>query len=185
MPLNPETHSGQRLLRPFRPLSSPNRSARTFCRNDRACTVQSRSRSMPSCWKSSSRRQTRFWRRSVTSRHNWLLIRAISDALTTLRRSAHTLKGSGRMVGLTDMGDAAWALEQTLNMWLRQDMVVTPELLALITEAHKLFSRWVAALEHRSCGYSRIRSDNGRARRRLLRGEEPRSPAPVPSRCRA
>ena len=50
-----------------------------------------------------------------------------TEALTTLRRSAHTLKGSGRMVGLTDMGDAAWALEQTLNMWLRQDMVVTPD----------------------------------------------------------
>ena len=69
------------------------------------------------------------------------------DALTTIRRSAHTLKGSGRMVGLVDMGEAAWALEQTLNMWLRQDMAVTHDLLALIADAHSLFSRWVAALE--------------------------------------
>ncbi|WP_153147457.1 Hpt domain-containing protein [Dechloromonas sp. H13] len=72
------------------------------------------------------------------------------EALTTIRRSAHTLKGSGRMVGLTEMGETAWALEQTLNMWLRQDMAVTPDLLALIADAHALFSRWVAALEQGS-----------------------------------
>lgn len=73
-----------------------------------------------------------------------------SAALTTIRRSAHTLKGSGRMVGLADMGEAAWALEQTLNMWLRQDMAATSGLLNLIGDAHQLFSRWVAALEHGS-----------------------------------
>jgi len=82
--------------------------------------------------------------------HERLLAANVNDneALTTIRRSAHTLKGSGRMVGLTDMGEAAWALEQTLNMWLRQDMTATPELLTLIADAHQLFSRWVAALDH-------------------------------------
>ena len=39
------------------------------------------------------------------------------EALSTIRRSTHTLKGSGRMVGLTDLGDAAWELEQTINLW--------------------------------------------------------------------
>jgi chemosensory pili system protein ChpA (sensor histidine kinase/response regulator) len=73
-----------------------------------------------------------------------------TDALTTIRRSAHTLKGSGRMVGLVDLGEAAWELEQTLNMWLRQDMSVTPDLLTLISDAHQLFSRWVVALEQRT-----------------------------------
>jgi len=72
------------------------------------------------------------------------------EALTTIRRSAHTLKGSGRMVGLVEMGEVAWALEQTLNMWLRQDMAVTQDLLALIADAHALFSRWVAVLEQGS-----------------------------------
>ena len=98
------------------------------------------------------------------------------DALTTIRRSAHTLKGSGRMVGLVDMGDAAWALEQTLNMWLRQDMAVTPNLLALIADAHKLFSRWVAALEHRSADIPD--PSDLVALAELLRGEEQPSPAP-------
>ena len=69
------------------------------------------------------------------------------EALTTIRRSAHTLKGSGRMVGLNDMGETAWSLEQTLNMWLRQDMAVTSDLLVLIAEAHALYTRWVTALE--------------------------------------
>jgi chemosensory pili system protein ChpA (sensor histidine kinase/response regulator) len=99
------------------------------------------------------------------------------DALTTIRRSAHTLKGSGRMVGLVDMGDAAWALEQTLNMWLRQDMAVTPNFLALIADAHQLFSRWVAALEHRSADIPDPSALVALAE--LLRGEEPRSPAPA------
>lgn len=69
------------------------------------------------------------------------------DALTTIRRSAHTLKGSGRMVGLTDLGETAWELEQTLNLWLRQDQSVTPDLMGMISDAHRLFSTWVEHLE--------------------------------------
>ena len=69
------------------------------------------------------------------------------EALTTIRRCTHTLKGSGRMVGLLELGETAWAVEQTLNLWLRQDIAVTPELLALIEEEHCVFSEWVALLE--------------------------------------
>jgi len=35
--------------------------------------------------------------------------------LTTLRRAFHTLKGSSRMVGLNEFGEAGWSLEQVLN----------------------------------------------------------------------
>jgi len=41
-------------------------------------------------------------------------------ALTTLRRAFHTLKGSGRMVGLGEFGEAAWACEQWFNERLAQ-----------------------------------------------------------------
>jgi chemosensory pili system protein ChpA (sensor histidine kinase/response regulator) len=34
------------------------------------------------------------------------------EALTTVRRGFHTLKGSGRMVGLNDLGEIAWQVEQ-------------------------------------------------------------------------
>ncbi len=37
------------------------------------------------------------------------------DALTTMRRSFHTLKGSGRIVGATKLGEFAWSVENLLN----------------------------------------------------------------------
>lgn len=70
-----------------------------------------------------------------------------TDALTTIRRSTHTLKGSGRMVGLTELGETAWEIEQTLNLWLRQEQAVTDELLRLIADEHEIFSSWVKYLE--------------------------------------
>ena len=70
-----------------------------------------------------------------------------TDGLTTIRRSFHTLKGSGRMVGLKDVGEAAWAMEQTLNFWLRQELPATPALLELIEQAQAVFDAWVRHLE--------------------------------------
>jgi chemosensory pili system protein ChpA (sensor histidine kinase/response regulator) len=37
------------------------------------------------------------------------------DALATMRRSYHTLKGSGRLVGAVGIGEFAWAFENMLN----------------------------------------------------------------------
>ncbi|MDP3538483.1 MAG: Hpt domain-containing protein [Azonexus sp.] len=71
------------------------------------------------------------------------------DALTNIRRATHTLKGSGRMVGLLELGETGWELEQTLNLWLRQDQSVTPELMGMISDAHALFSVWI---EHLAAG---------------------------------
>lgn len=70
------------------------------------------------------------------------------ELLTTIRRAFHTLKGSGRMVGLKDLGEAAWAVEQTLNLWLRQELDVGPTLLDLLAQAHGLFTAWVEHLEN-------------------------------------
>ena len=71
------------------------------------------------------------------------------DCLTTIRRSFHTLKGSGRMVGLKDLGEAAWAIEQTLNLWLRLELEVNPALVGLLDQAQEVFSEWVEFLETR------------------------------------
>lgn len=68
------------------------------------------------------------------------------DALTEVRRSIHTLKGSGRMVGLTELSECAWALEQTLNAWLQRQWPATPVLLQLLQQAHHLFADWVEAI---------------------------------------
>lgn len=69
------------------------------------------------------------------------------DALVDIRRGFHTLKGSGRMVGLTDFGEAAWAIEQTLNRWLQLELPVTEQLHALIGSAHQSFETWVEQIE--------------------------------------
>ena len=69
------------------------------------------------------------------------------EALTSVRRGFHTLKGSGRMVGLTDLGDAAWAVEQVLNRWLQLEQEATPDLLDLLRQAHAVFDHWVAQME--------------------------------------
>ncbi|MDR3221014.1 MAG: Hpt domain-containing protein, partial [Candidatus Accumulibacter sp.] len=70
-----------------------------------------------------------------------------SASLTTIRRSFHTLKGSGRMVGLKDLGDAAWAIEQTLNLWLRLELAADDALLGLLDDACGVFTDWVRHLE--------------------------------------
>ncbi len=69
-----------------------------------------------------------------------------TEAMTTVRRAFHTLKGSGRMVGLKQFGEAGWGMEQTLNLWLGEKRAASAELLRLVDAAHGLFSSWVAQL---------------------------------------
>jgi len=67
-------------------------------------------------------------------------------ALTAVRRGFHTLKGSGRTVGLADLGHAAWEVEQLLNEWLQDGLRVTPALDAYVEGARRQFEGWVATL---------------------------------------
>ncbi len=67
-------------------------------------------------------------------------------ALVIIRRAFHTLKGSGRMVGVNDLAEIAWELEQLLNQALERDVPVTAGLLDLIERAHKAFSAWISEL---------------------------------------
>lgn len=62
---------------------------------------------------------------------------------TTLRRAYHTLKGSSRMVGFTEFGEAAWAMEQMMNSWLAEQKPAGADLLALAREALHGLGRWV------------------------------------------
>ncbi|MDO8249425.1 MAG: Hpt domain-containing protein [Rhodoferax sp.] len=62
---------------------------------------------------------------------------------TTLRRCFHTLKGSSRMVGLNEFGEAAWSMEQLLNTWLAEQKPASDDLLSLADKAMQGFGRWV------------------------------------------
>ncbi len=65
----------------------------------------------------------------------------------TMRRAFHTLKGSGRMVGLTELGEVAWALERAMNKWLAENNPATPALLEMVGDAEVLFQHWVDMLK--------------------------------------
>ena len=69
-----------------------------------------------------------------------------AEHLTSLRRAFHTLKGSGRMVGLTDLGEAAWQIEQVFNKLVQDELPGTPDLYRLVALAHKSFASWIGKL---------------------------------------
>ncbi|MFZ6842802.1 Hpt domain-containing protein [Undibacterium sp. RuTC16W] len=70
------------------------------------------------------------------------------EHLTSLRRSFHTLKGSGRMVGLTVFGEAAWSIEQIMNMWLSESRDGNEHLYGLLDRAADEMFAWVEDLKH-------------------------------------
>ncbi len=73
----------------------------------------------------------------------------LSDApLVTIRRGFHTLKGSGRMVGLNELGEVAWGLERAMNTWLQDGKPVIQPLLEMIGMSIPKFSGWVDALQN-------------------------------------
>ena len=69
------------------------------------------------------------------------------EHLTSLRRSFHTLKGSGRMVGLTMFGEAAWSVEQVMNLWLSEAKSGTEALYALLENTAAQLNDWVNDLK--------------------------------------
>ncbi|MGZ5064219.1 MAG: Hpt domain-containing protein [Usitatibacter sp.] len=69
------------------------------------------------------------------------------ESLTTIRRGFHTLKGSGRMVGLMALGEVAWQCEQVLNKWLKDEKPATPQLLDFIDLSRESFAGWVEEMQ--------------------------------------
>ena len=71
------------------------------------------------------------------------------EPLVAIRRGFHTLKGSGRMVGLTELGEVAWCVERAMNKWLQEKKSATPGLLNFIKAAAQSFTGWVDMLSSR------------------------------------
>jgi chemosensory pili system protein ChpA (sensor histidine kinase/response regulator) len=74
-----------------------------------------------------------------------MLVDAPSDLgqITAVRRAFHTLKGSSRMVGLKDFGEAAWACEQLYNAWLADQRPADEPLLAFTRHVLDELAAWV------------------------------------------
>lgn len=94
--------------------------------------------------------------------------------LTVLRRAFHTLKGSSRMVGLTDFGEAAWSFEQVLNTWLADQRPATPALLVATDNALRDFANWVEAIA--AAEPHAWQAQTFRTAAEALRGAEPALP---------
>ena len=68
------------------------------------------------------------------------------EAMVTIRRGFHTFKGSGRMVGLNNLGEVAWNVERALNHRLQTKKPATKGLLGFIDAAVSSFAGWVEEL---------------------------------------
>ncbi len=69
------------------------------------------------------------------------------ETLITVRRSFHTLKGSGRMVGAERIGEYAWGVENLLNKLINQTLARTPPMVEFIMEAAEALPELVEQLE--------------------------------------
>jgi chemosensory pili system protein ChpA (sensor histidine kinase/response regulator) len=64
----------------------------------------------------------------------WKQDQGNKEAISTIRRNFHTLKGSGRMVGATDIGELSWAIENMLNRLIDHSIEYTPALFVTTEE---------------------------------------------------
>jgi chemosensory pili system protein ChpA (sensor histidine kinase/response regulator) len=82
-------------------------------------------------------------------------LRALADQpsdienTTNVRRAFHTLKGSSRMLGLNEFGEAAWSGEQLYNAQLAEQQAVDAPLLTLTGDVMAYMADWANAIERR------------------------------------
>jgi chemosensory pili system protein ChpA (sensor histidine kinase/response regulator) len=69
------------------------------------------------------------------------------ETLITVRRSFHTLKGSGRMVGAERIGEYCWTVENLLNRLINRTLVRTPPMVDFILEAAAVVPELIEQLE--------------------------------------
>ncbi len=69
------------------------------------------------------------------------------ETLITVRRSFHTLKGSGRMVGAERIAEYCWCIENLLNRLINRTLGRTPPMVEFILEAATVVPELVEQLE--------------------------------------
>ena len=69
------------------------------------------------------------------------------ESLALMRRSFHTLKGSGRMVGARSIAEFGWSIENLLNRITDKTLTRTPGMMALLRSAVAALPQLVEQLE--------------------------------------
>ncbi|MDS4043092.1 MAG: Hpt domain-containing protein, partial [Candidatus Competibacter sp.] len=95
------------------------------------------------------------------------------QALITIRRAFHTLKGSGRMVGATVIGDFAWEFESLLNRILDGSLSATPAIADLVAAATAALAPLVGEISLRGGELDVLPALTARARALLQITPEP------------
>ncbi len=109
----------------------------------------------------SLRQQVPLWKRDVSN----------LDELKTIRRSFHTLKGSGRLVGALALGEFSWKVESLLNRVLERAVAPSAAVVALIEHAVEAIPVLLAALRGKPQGSANFDGIIDTAER-LAAGEE-------------
>ena len=69
------------------------------------------------------------------------------EALGSVRRSMHTLKGSGRMAGAMLLGEFAWGMEDLLNRVIEGTVTVNDQLFGLLGQLPEALSQLIAQVQ--------------------------------------
>ena len=77
----------------------------------------------------------------------WALDDSETDALQTVRRAYHTLKGSGRMVGAELIGEYCWSIEHLLNRVIDRTVSNSQALVAFLQRANTAVAELLEQLE--------------------------------------
>ncbi len=96
--------------------------------------------------------------------------------LTTIRRAFHTLKGSSRMVGMKDFGEAAWICEKLYNTHLAEQRAADRDLLQFTQWALQYLGGWIEEIAAR-----RAHEYNSSAVEARAQSQAGVDPMPIPS----
>ncbi len=83
----------------------------------------------------------------VAAEKNWLASPTQTPPLVSIRRSFHTLKGSGRLVGAGLLGEFAWKVEDMLNRVLDNTIEPDQNVQVLVHHAIDVLPQLLAALK--------------------------------------
>ncbi|MEO7062458.1 MAG: Hpt domain-containing protein [Dokdonella sp.] len=109
----------------------------------------------------SLRNQLPIWKRDVEN----------LDELKTIRRSFHTLKGSGRLVGALALGEFAWKVESVLNRVLDRSLQPSHAVVGLVDHAVAAIPPLLSALRGEQVADANLDGITDTADR-LMAGEE-------------
>ncbi|HGG59906.1 MAG TPA: hypothetical protein ENK26_08350, partial [Gammaproteobacteria bacterium] len=79
----------------------------------------------------------------------WMADPSDEDALVQSRRSFHTIKGSGRLIGAQIVGEFAWIHERILNQVIDKTLEPIPEVVSCVREGVALLPRLARQLQQR------------------------------------